>query len=101
MPAYSCKVMDASGAISERSITAPSIIDIHRILDQKDERLVSAKKGGFNLDMNIDPYLEKIGLGPSKKLSIKELNIFTRQLELLLSTGIALLDALDALSGDN
>ena len=97
MPAYSCKVMDASGAISERSITAPSIIDIHRILDQKDERLVSAKKGGFNLDMNIDPYLEKIGLGPSKKLSIKELNILTRQLELLLSTGIALLDALDAL----
>ena len=97
MPAYSCKVMDASGAISERSITAPSIIDIHRILDQKDERLVSAKKGGFNLDMNIDPYLKKIGLGPSKKLSIKELNIFTRQLELLLSTGIALLDALDAL----
>ena len=98
MPAFNCKVMDSSGTISERSITAPSIIDIHHLLDQMDERLVSAKKqSGLSMDMNIDPYLEKIGLGPSKKLSIKELNIFTRQLELLLSTGIALLDALDAL----
>ena len=98
MPSFNCKVMDASGVISERSITAPSIIDIHRLLDQMDERLISAKKqSGLSMDMNIDPYLEKIGLGPSKKLSIKELNIFTRQLELLLSTGIALLDALDAL----
>ena len=98
MPAFNCKVMDASGAISERSIIAPSIIDIHRLLDQMDERLISAKKqSGLSMDMNIDPYLEKIGLGPSKKLSIKELNIFTRQIELLLSTGIALLDALDAL----
>ena len=66
MPAFNCKVMDASGAISERSITAPSIIDIHRLLDQMDERLVSAKKqSGLSMYMNIDPYLEKIVLGPS------------------------------------
>jgi len=98
MPAFNCKVMDASGDVSDRSITAPSIIEIHHLLDQRDERLVSAtKKTGLSMDMNIDPYLEKIGLGPSKKLSFKELTIFTRQLELLLNTGIALLDALDAL----
>tara|TARA_Y100000814_G_C12324024_1_gene399206 strand:+ start:26 stop:1240 length:1215 start_codon:yes stop_codon:yes gene_type:complete len=90
--------MDASGEVDQRNITAPSIIEIHRLLDQRNERLIKAvKKSSLNLEMNIDPYLKKIGLGPSKKLSIKELNIFTRQLELLLSTGIALLDALDAL----
>tara|TARA_A100000164_G_scaffold167342_1_gene148527 strand:+ start:12224 stop:13462 length:1239 start_codon:yes stop_codon:yes gene_type:complete len=98
MPLFNCQIMDASGGVDQRNITAPSIIEIHRLLDQRNERLIKAvKKSSLNLEMNIDPYLKKIGLGPSKKLSIKELNIFTRQLELLLSTGIALLDALDAL----
>ncbi|MBH09188.1 MAG: hypothetical protein CMG74_02350 [Candidatus Marinimicrobia bacterium] len=98
MPNFNCKVMDASGTVIERNITAPSIIEIHHLLGQMDQRLLSAtKKSGLSMDMNIDPYLGKIGLAPSKKLSIKELNIFTRQLELLLNTGIALLDALDAL----
>tara|TARA_Y100000817_G_scaffold60251_2_gene45008 strand:- start:135 stop:1373 length:1239 start_codon:yes stop_codon:yes gene_type:complete len=98
MPLFNCQIMDASGEVDQRNITAPSIIEIHRLLDQRNERLIKAvKKSSLNLEMNIDPYLKKIGLGPSKKLSIKELNIFTRQLELLLSTGIALLDALDAL----
>lgn len=98
MPLFNCQIMDARGGVNERNITAPSIIEIHRLLDQRNERLIKAvKKSSLNLEMNIDPYLKKIGLGPSKKLSIKELNIFTRQLELLLSTGIALLDALDAL----
>ena len=72
MPAFNCKVMDSSGTISERSITAPSIIDIHRLLDQMDERLVSAKKqSGLSMDMNIDPYLEKIGLGPRRNYPLK------------------------------
>ncbi len=93
MPNYTCKVMDSGGAVSERSITAASMIEIYRILDMNGEQLITAEKPRFNIDINIDKYL-----GTNKgKLSLKDLNMFTRQLQLLLNTGIPMLDALDAL----
>ena len=93
MPNYTCKVMDSGGAVSERSITATSMIEIYRILDMNGEQLITAEKPRFNIDINIDKYL-----GANKgKLSLKDLNMFTRQLQLLLNTGIPMLDALDAL----
>ena len=93
MPNYTCKVMDSGGAVSERSITAASMIEIYRILDMNGEQLITAEKPRFNIDINIDKYL-----GANKgKLSLKDLNMFTRQLQLLLNTGIPMLDALDAL----
>ena len=93
MPIYTCKVMDSIGAVSERSITAASMIEIYRILDMNGEQLITAEKPKFNIDINIDKYL-----GMDKgKLSPKDLNMFTRQLQLLLNTGIPMLDALDAL----
>ena len=93
MPIYTCKVMDSVGAVSERSITAASMIEIYRILDMNGEQLITAEKPKFNIDINIDKYL-----GMDKgKLSPKDLNMFTRQLQLLLNTGIPMLDALDAL----
>ena len=93
MPNYTCKVMDSGGAVSERSITAASMIEIYRILDMNGEQLITAEKPKFNFDINIDKYLS-MGSG---KLSLKDLNMFTRQLQLLLNTGIPMLDALDAL----
>ncbi|HIA78683.1 MAG TPA: type II secretion system F family protein [Candidatus Marinimicrobia bacterium] len=93
MPNYTCKVMDSGGAVSERSITAASMIEIYRILDMNGEQLITAEKPKFNININIDKYLS-MGSG---KLSLKDLNMFTRQLQLLLNTGIPMLDALDAL----
>ena len=93
MPNYTCKVMDSGGAVSERSITAASMIEIYRILDMNGEQLITAEKPKFNFDINIDKYLSM----DSGKLSLKDLNMFTRQLQLLLNTGIPMLDALDAL----
>lgn len=85
--------MDSGGAVSERSITAASMIEIYRILDMNGEQLITAEKPKFNININIDKYLS-MGSG---KLSLKDLNMFTRQLQLLLNTGIPMLDALDAL----
>ena len=59
MPLFNCQIMDASGEVDQRNITAPSIIEIHRLLDQRNERLIKAvKKSSLNLEMNIDPYLK-------------------------------------------
>lgn len=93
MPNYTCKVMDSVGVVSERNITAASMIEIYRILDMNGEQLITAEKPKFNIEINIDKYLS-INKG---KLSPKDLNMFTRQLQLLLNTGIPMLDALDAL----
>ena len=57
MPIYTCKVMDSVGAVSERSITAASMIEIYRILDMNGEQLITAEKPKFNIDINIDKYL--------------------------------------------
>ena len=81
MPNYTCKVMDSVGVVSERSITAASMIEIYRILDMNGEQLITAEKPKFNIDINIDKYLS-MDMG---KLSPKDLNMFTRQLQLLLS----------------
>ena len=97
MPNYACKLVDSSGAMTERSITAKSMQELYQIMDRSGERLISAKKPAFNLslDMDINQLLgRKV---KAKKLPPKDLSMFTRQLEMLLQTGIPMLDALDAL----
>ena len=97
MPNYACKLVDSSGAMTERSITAKSMQELYQIMDRSGERLISAKKPAFNLslDMDINQLLgRKV---KAKKLPPKDLSMFTRQLEMLLKTGIPMLDALDAL----
>jgi len=97
MPNYACKLVDSSGAMTERSITAKSMQELYQMMDRSGERLISAKKPAFNLslDMDINQLLGREV--KAKKLPPKDLAMFTRQLEMLLQTGIPMLDALDAL----
>ena len=97
MPNYACKLVDSSGAMMERSITAKSMQELYQIMDRSGERLISAKKPAFNLslDMDINQLLGREV--KAKKLPPKDLSMFTRQLEMLLKTGIPMLDALEAL----
>jgi len=44
MPNYACKLVDSSGAMTERSITAKSMQELYQIMDRSGERLISAKK---------------------------------------------------------
>ena len=97
MPNYACKLVDSSGAMTERSITAKSMGELYQIMDRTGERLISAKKPAFNLSLDMD-INELLGREvKTKALPPKDLAMFTRQLEMLLQTGIPMLDALDAL----
>jgi len=97
MPNYACKLVDSSGAMTERSIAAKSMGELYEIMDRTGERLISAKKPAFNLSLDMD-INELLGREvKAKKLPPKDLAMFTRQLEMLLNTGIPMLDALDAL----
>jgi len=97
MPNYACKLVDSSGTMTERSIAAKSMQELYQIMDRSGERLISAKKPAFNLSLDMD-INQLFGLEvKAKKLPPKDLAMFTRQLEMLLQTGIPMLDALDAL----
>ena len=97
MPNYACKLVDNSGAMTERSIAAKSMGELYQIIDKGGERLISAKKPAFNLSLDMD-FNKLLGIeAKGKKLPPKDLNMFTRQLEMLLNTGIPMLDALNAL----
>jgi len=97
MPNYACKLVDSSGAMTERSIAAKSMGELYQIMDRSGERLISAKKPAFNLSLDMD-INQLLGLkAKAKKLDPKDLSMFTRQLEMLLKTGIPMLDALNAL----
>ena len=97
MPNYACKLVDRSGTLTERSISAKSMGELYQIIDRNGERLISAKKPGLNLslDMDINQLLGREV--KAKALAPKDLSMFTRQLEMLLNTGIPMLDALNAL----
>jgi type II secretory pathway component PulF len=97
MPNYACKLVDSNGAMTERSIAAKSMGELYQIMDRRGERLISAKKPAFNLSLDMD-INQLLGLEvKAKKLDPKDLSMFTRQLEMLLKTGIPMLDALNAL----
>jgi len=97
MPNYACKLVDSGGTLTERSITAKSMGELYQIIDRNGERLISAKKPALNLSLDMD-INELLGLKvKAKKLDPKDLSMFTRQLEMLLKTGIPMLDALNAL----
>ena len=97
MPNFACKLVDSSGTMTERSVSAKSMGELYKIIDRNGERLISAKKPGLNLslDMDINQLLGREV--KAKALVPKDLSMFTRQLEMLLNTGIPMLDALNAL----
>jgi len=97
MPNYACKLVNSSGTLTERSISAKSMGELYQIIDRSGERLISAKKAALNLSLDMD-INELLGReAKTKKLDPKDLSMFTRQLEMLLNTGIPMLDALSAL----
>ena len=97
MPNYACKLVDSSGTLTERSISAKSMGELYNIIDRNGERLISVKKAALNLSLDMD-INELLGReAKTKKLDPKDLSMFTRQLEMLLNTGIPMLDALSAL----
>ena len=97
MSNYACKLVDSSGTLTERSISAKSMGELYQIIDRSGERLISAKKAALNLSLDMD-INELLGREvKAKKLDPKDLSMFTRQLEMLLNTGIPMLDALNAL----
>ena len=97
MPNYACKLVNSSGTLTERSISAKSMGELYQIIDRSGERLISAKKSALNLSLDMD-INELFGREvKAKKLEPKDLSMFTRQLEILLNTGIPMLDALSAL----
>ena len=91
MPNYACKLVNSSGTLTERSISAKSMGELYQIIDRSGERLISAKKAALNLslDMDINQLLGREI--KAKKLDPKDLTMFTRQLEMLLNTGIPML----------
>ena len=97
MPNFACKLVDSNGTMTERSVSAKSMGELYKIIDRNGERLISAKKPGLNLslDMDINQLLGREV--KAKALVPKDLSMFTRQLEMLLNTGIPMLDALNAL----
>jgi type II secretory pathway component PulF len=97
MPNYACKLVDSSGTMTERSIAAKSMQELYQIMDRSGERLISAKKPAFNLSLDMDINQLFGREVKTKKLPPKDLAMFTRQMEMLLQTGIPMLDALDAL----
>ena len=71
--------------------------ELYNIIDRSGERLISAKKPRLNLSLDMD-INELLGREvKAKALDPKDLTMFTRQLEMLLNTGIPMLDALTAL----
>ena len=97
MPNYACKLVDSSGTLTERSISAKSMGELYNIIYRSGERLISAKKPRLNLSLDMD-INELFGREvKAKALAPTDLSMFTRQLEMLLNTGIPMLDALNAL----
>jgi len=97
MPNYACKLVNSSGTLTERSISAKSMGELYQIIDRNGERLISAKKPGLNLSLDMDINQLFGREVKAKALIPKDLSMFTRQLEMLLNTGIPMLDALNAL----
>ena len=54
MPNYACKLVNSSGTLTERSISAKSMGELYQIIDRNGERLISAKKPGLNFSLDMD-----------------------------------------------
>ena len=90
MAAYKCKIMTENGVILDRTLEAASVDEIRSRLKNQKEQLISAKKQGMSLDLGM--LFSKFS-----KVSPKELKLFIRQLKVMLTTGIPILECMDAL----
>ena len=91
MADYNCKVVTPEGAILNRTVSADSMEALHANLKQRKEQLLSAKKAGF-FAFDLNKYLEQM-----KKVTPREMKMFTNQLKVMLKAGIPILKCLDAI----
>ena len=92
MADYNCKVVTPEGAILNRTVSADSMEALHENLKQRKEQLLSAKKVGFFSTFDLNKYLEQM-----KKVTPREMKMFTNQLKVMLRAGIPILKCLDAI----
>jgi len=92
MAMYICKVSGKNDLIYDKELEADSMADIVDQLTSSGEVLISAKKqSGLNMDVG-----EMLGIGGGIKP--KELIFFTKQLRIMLESGIPILQSLEAMS---
>lgn len=92
MATYICKVSNKDDMIYDKELIADSMAEIVDQLTGTGEILISAKKqSGLNLDVG-----ELLGFG--SKVTPKELIFFTKQMRIMIESGIPILQALEAMS---
>lgn len=92
MPTYICKVSGKNDLIYDKELVADSMAEIVDQLTGSGEVLISAKKqSGLNLDVG-----EMLGIGGG--VTPKELIFFTKQLRIMIESGIPILQALEAMA---
>lgn len=92
MATYICKVSNKDDLIYDKELQADSVADCVDQLMGSGEVLISAKKqSGLNMDVG-----ELFGMGA--KVTPKELIFFTKQMRIMIESGIPILQALEAMS---
>jgi len=91
MPEFTCRVMNDSGTLEERIITAESKLDIFTQAEERGEMLLSVKEHKQGV-LSGGPIFKQ-----RKKVKPVELENFTIQLAIMFRSGIPLIGALEAL----
>lgn len=91
MPEFVCRIMNDSGTVEERFVTADSKIDVYTQADDRGEMLLSVKE--HKKSILSGGAIFKSG----KKVKPTEIENFTVQLAIMFRSGIPLIGALEAL----
>ncbi len=91
MPEFVCRIMNDSGSIEERIITAESKIEIYTQAEERNEMLLSVKEHKQSIFSGGDLFKK------GKKVKPAEIENFTIQLAIMFRSGIPLIGSLEAL----
>lgn len=91
MPKYSYTAKDQQGKIQTGSLIAKDVFELRKVLEKQELELIIAKPqtGKFDININI-PFL--------KRVSLVDKLMFTRNLQVMIASGLAVPRALDILS---
>jgi len=91
MPEFKVRIMNDSGSIEERVVTAESKIEIYTQADERNEMLLSVKEHKKSIFSGGDIFKK------GKKVKAAEIENFTIQLAIMFRSGIPLIGSLEAL----
>ncbi|NQV14457.1 type II secretion system F family protein [bacterium] len=91
MPDFACRIMNDSGTVEEKIVTAESKMDVYTQADDRGEMLLSVKE--YKKSILSGGAIFKSG----KKVKPAEVENFTIQLAIMFRSGIPLIGALEAL----